>query len=134
MAATLLLIDDDRDFVSMVKLILESKGYTVHTAVNAADAEATLDKGVRPDGIILDVMMSGKGEGLILARKMRKNSAYKDVPILMLTGMRQATGFQPVKDDPRDPVFLPVDIYLEKPVLPETLLKNLEEMLANKKI
>ena len=134
MAETILLIDDDRDFVSMVKLILESKGYKVHTAVNAADAEAVLDRGIRPDGIILDVMMSGKGEGFIFARKMRKNTAYRDIPILMLTGMRQATGFQPVKDDPRDPVFLPVDIYLEKPVLPETLLKKLEEMLADKKI
>ncbi len=133
MAETLLLIDDDRDFVSMVKLILESKGYKVHTAASAADAEAVLDKGLRPDGIILDVMMSGKGEGFIFARKMRKNEAYKAVPILMLTGMRQATGFQPIKEDPRDPVFLPVDIYLEKPVLPETLLNKIEEMLRGKK-
>src|SRR5512147_1477883 len=129
MAETILLIDDDRDFASMVKLILEDKGYEVYTAANATDAEAVLEKGVRPDGMILDVMMAGKREGFIFARKIRKNAAYKNIPILMLTGMRQATGFQPIGDDPRDPVFLPVDVYLEKPVLPETLLKKIEEML-----
>jgi CheY-like chemotaxis protein len=133
MAAKILLIDDDRDFVSMVKLILENKGYIVHTARNAADAEGILDKGIRPDGMILDVMMGGKGEGLIFARKIRKNAAYKEIPILMLTGMRQVTGFQHIQDDPRDPVFLPVDVYLEKPVLPEVLLQKLEEMLGGKK-
>jgi len=133
MAKAILLIDDDRDFVSMVKLILENKGYDVLTAANAAAAEAALEKGPRPDGMILDVMMSGKGEGIIFARKIRKNAAYKDIPILMLTGMRQATGFGPIQDDPRDPTFLPVEIYLEKPVLPEVLLQKLEEMLGGKK-
>jgi CheY-like chemotaxis protein len=133
MAETILFVDDDRDFVAMVKLILESKGYKVHTAANAAEAEDVLDKGIRPDGMILDVMMSGKGEGFIFARKIRKNAAYKDIPILMLTGMRQATGFRPIQEDPRDPTFLPVDVYLEKPVLPEVLLTKLGEMLGGKK-
>ena len=133
MAKTILLIDDDRDFTSMVKLILENKGYNVHTAANATDAEAILDKGIRPDGMILDVMMRGKGEGLIFARKVRKNPACQDTPILMLTGMRQATGFRPIQEDPRDPAFLPVEVFLEKPVLPEVLLKKLEEMLGGKK-
>jgi|MudIll2142460700_1097286.scaffolds.fasta_scaffold586914_2 CheY-like chemotaxis protein len=133
MTQTILMIDDDRDFVSAVQLILENAGYKVHTAANAGEAEAALDKGVRPDGMILDVMMSGRGEGIIFARKIRKNASYKDIPILMLTGMREATGFQPIKDDPRDSVFLPVDIYLEKPVRPEVLLAKLEQMLGRKK-
>jgi len=133
MTQTILMIDDDRDFVSAVKLILENAGYNVHTAANAAEAEAVLDQGISPDGMILDVMMSGKGEGIIFARKIRKNPSRKDIPILMLTGMREATGFQPIKDDPRDPVFLPVDIYLEKPVRPEILLKKLAQMLGRKK-
>lgn len=133
MAETILLIDDDRDFVAMVQLILENKGYKVHTAANAAEAEAKLETGIRPDGIILDVLMRGKGEGFIFARMLRKNPAYKDIPVLMLTGMRQATGFQPITDDPRDPIFLPVEVYLEKPVLPETLLQKLGEMLAARK-
>jgi len=133
MAETILFVDDDRDFVAMVKLILESKGYKVHTAANAAGAEAVLNQGIRPDGMILDVMMSGKGEGIIFARKIRKNAATKDIPILMLTGMRQATGFRPIQEDPRDPAFLPVEVFLEKPVLPEVLLKKLKEMLGGKK-
>ena len=51
----------------------------------------------------------------------------------MLTGMRQATGFRPIQEDPRDPAFLPVEVFLEKPVLPEVLLKKLKEMLGGKK-
>jgi CheY-like chemotaxis protein len=133
MADQILIIDDDSDFVSAVKLILENAGYRVYTAGNAAEAEFLLDKGIRPDGMILDVMMSGKGEGFIFARKVRKNAACKDIPILMLTGMREATGFQPIRDDPRDPVFLPVDVYLEKPVQPEVLLQKLEQMLSGRK-
>ena len=133
MAHKILIIDDDKDFVSAVKLILENAGYATFTAGNAAEAEALLDTGVRPDGMILDVMMSGKGEGFIFARKIRKKDAYRDIPILMLTGMREATGFQPIKDDPRDPVFLPVDVYLEKPVQPEVLLQKLEQMLSGGK-
>ena len=133
MSKKILLIDDDPDFVMSVKLILESRGYEVHTAADAAEAEAALERGIQPDGMILDVMMSGKGEGMIFARKIRKNAAHKHIPILMLTGMSEATGFRPIKEDPRDPFFLPVDIYLEKPVLPETLLKNVELMLSDRK-
>jgi len=133
MPKEILLIDDDPDFVMSVKLILESKGYVIHTASNATEAEAALEGGLRPNGMILDVMMSGKGEGMIFARKIRKNAAYRHIPILMLTGMSEVTGFRPVKEDPRDPIFLPVDIYLEKPVPPEVLLEKIETMLAGRK-
>ena len=133
MPTKILFIDDDPDFVLSVKLILEKRGYEVHTAANAAEAEAALATGIRPDGMILDVMMSGKGEGMIFARKIRKDAAHQHTPILMLTGMRKATGFYPIKDDPRDPVFLPVDVFLEKPVVPEILLKKLDEMLSGGK-
>jgi CheY-like chemotaxis protein len=133
MPRKILLIDDDPDMVLSVRLILENRGYEVHTAANAAEAEAVLARGIQPDGMILDIMMSGKGEGIIFARKVRKNAAYKHIPILMLTGMREATGYYPIKDDPRDPTFLPVDIYLEKPVLPDALLKKVEELLVGKK-
>jgi DNA-binding response OmpR family regulator len=128
----ILLIDDDQTFTTTVKLVLENKGYEVHVAASADAAMKQLDGGVKPDAMILDVLMSGRAEGILFARSVRKHEAHKGIPILMLTGMRGATGFGPVKDDPRDPVFLPVDEFLEKPVLPETLLSKLEKVLRKK--
>ncbi len=132
MKRKILFIDDDRDFVAMVKLILETKGFDVVTAGSGEEAFKILDGKYLPDAMILDVMMAGRADGIIFARRIRKQDAYRDVPILMLTGMRQATGFGPMKADPTDPVFLPVDVFLEKPVLPETLLSKIEGMLAAK--
>ncbi|MBI5481781.1 MAG: response regulator transcription factor [Deltaproteobacteria bacterium] len=130
MARKILVIDDDPDLVAMIKLGLEAKGFEVATAASGKDAMAVLDGGFGPDGIVLDVMMAGRADGMIFARQLRKNAAHKHIPILMLTGMREATGFGPIKDDPRDPVFLPVDVFLEKPIKRDVLLAKIEELLA----
>jgi CheY-like chemotaxis protein len=130
MGHKIIVIDDDVDFAAQVKLALEAKGYEVLTAASAAAAMSVLDGGFEPDGMILDVMMGGRAEGMIFARRLRKIERHRSIPILMLTGMREATGFGPIKDDPRDPVFLPVDLFLEKPVKQEQLLAKVEELLA----
>ncbi|MBI4703048.1 MAG: response regulator [Deltaproteobacteria bacterium] len=133
MASRILIVDDDADFVAMTKLALEAAGYEVGAAVSGDDAMTVLDGGFKADGMILDVMMAGRADGMIAARKLRKHPTYKSIPILMLTGMRQATGFAPIKDDPRDPVFLPVDVFLEKPVTREKLVAAVQDLLAAKR-
>jgi len=133
MGKRLLLIDDDADLVATIKTVLEAKGYEVATADSGESALKVLEAGPQPDAMVLDVMMAGRGDGLIFARRVRKLDAFKAIPIVMLTGMRAATGFGPIQDDPRDPVFLPVDVFLEKPVKPNVLLANIEAVLAGKK-
>jgi CheY-like chemotaxis protein len=62
---------------------------------------------------------------------MRKDPRYAKIPILMLTAMREKTGF----DFPGErihPKFLPVDEYMEKPIKPEALLEKVEQQLAKK--
>ena len=80
---------------------------------------------VRPDLILLDVMMTTKSEGFDVARELNKDANLKGTPVIMLTGVRKEMnlpfGFEP------DPDWLPVAAFLEKPVKPETLLKTIEE-------
>jgi CheY-like chemotaxis protein len=132
MARKVLVIDDDADLVAMIKMALEGHGFEVAAATSGEAALQVLDGGFRADGLVLDVMMAGRADGIIFARKLRKNDKYKSIPILMLTGMREATGYGPLKDDPRDPVFLPVDVFLEKPIKQADLVARMDEMLGGR--
>ena len=129
-APCILIIDDDPDFVEITKVILETKQYHVRSAGNPEEGWASLEEAV-PDLLILDVMMGKGAEGFIMARKIRKDARLAEMPILMLTSMREQTGF----DFPGERInakFLPVDDYLEKGVEPKVLLEKIEQQLAKK--
>ena len=81
-----------------------------------------------PEMFILDLLMGGRMEGALVARRL-KDGVCRHVPILMLTGVRQQTGFFWL-GDPRHPVHLPVDAVMEKPVKPAELAQKVEELLA----
>lgn len=127
---SILIIDDDPDFVAATKALLETKQYDVKFAYNPEEGFARLEEEV-PDAIILDIMMGKGAEGFIFARKIRKDPRFDKVPILMLTSMREQTGF----DFPGQrihPKFLPVEEYIEKGVDPQVLLEKIERQLAGK--
>ncbi len=129
-APTILIIDDDPDFVAVTKVILEAKKYNVSFAYEPDEGYTTMEQEM-PDIIILDVMMGKGAEGFIFARKMRKDPRFDKIPILMLTSMREQTGF----DFPGERIhdkFLPVDDYVEKGVEPEELLEKIEQLLTKK--
>ncbi|MHC4143760.1 MAG: response regulator [Planctomycetota bacterium] len=129
-APTILIIDDDPDFVAVTKAILETKQYNVRFAYNPEEGLAEMEKEA-PDAIILDVMMGKGAEGFIFARKIRKDARFAEMPILMMTSMREQTGF----DFPGERIhdkFLPVDDYVEKGVEPEELLEKIEQLLTKK--
>ncbi len=126
----ILIIDDDPDFVEVTKVILETRQYNVTYAHTPDEGWAKMEA-ESPDAIILDVMMGRGAEGFIFARKMRKDARFDKIPILMLTSMREQTGF----DIPGDRIhakFLPVDDYIEKGVEPQVLLDKIEQLLAKK--
>lgn len=68
---SILIIDDDPDFVDITKAVLETRQYKVDFAYNADEGFAKLQEEV-PDVIILDIMMGKCAEGFIFARKMKK--------------------------------------------------------------
>ena len=127
---SILIIDDDPDFVEVTKVILETKQYKVISAYDPDEGFAKLEEEM-PDAIILDVMMGKGAEGFIFARKMRKDPRFANIPILMVTSMREQTGF----DFPGERIhskFLPVDDYIEKGVEHQVLLEKIEQLLAKK--
>jgi CheY-like chemotaxis protein len=127
MAKKILMIDDDPEFVEATSNLLDAKGYNVVTASNGKDGVEKA-KAENPDLILLDVMMTTKSEGFDVAREMHGDDNIKKTPIIMITGVRKEMnlpfGFEPDED------WLPVKAVLEKPVKPETLLKNVKEQIG----
>ncbi len=128
--AKILIVDDDLDFTKALQTTLESKQYTV---VTAADRTEGMEKisAEKPDLLILDVMMSTWQDGFEMSRELKKDPQYKDIPILMLTGVKQETGID-FKPTAGDPTWCPVDGFLDKPVEPNILLAEVERLLSEK--
>ena len=124
----ILVIDDDPDFTEITKTILETKPYRVLVANSQDEGWAKLKEEI-PDLIILDIMMQKGAEGFIFARKFRKDERYAKIPIIMLTSMREQTGFD-IPGKKIHPKFLPVDEYVEKPIEPKDLLEKVERHLT----
>jgi CheY-like chemotaxis protein len=124
-AKTVLLVDDDGDFVEMNRVILEEKGFTVHTAFNGKQCmeQVTSD---RPDLTILDMMMEDRNEGFNLSRELRNSEYTKDIPPIMITSVHDTI---PFRIEP-DKTWLPVDALIEKPVDPVLLLSVVERILS----
>ena len=123
----ILLIDDDPDIVESMKVVLESKNYQVIVAKNGNEGlkKAQSEK---PDLIILDIMMETTDKGFDVARELKKYPTCKDMPILMLTAIKERIGFD-FKKDAGDKDWLPVDEYCDKPIKPDELLSKIESLL-----
>ena len=129
---SILLVDDDPDFVEITTAILETKQYQVRSAGDPDEGFAKLEEEI-PDLLILDVMMGRGAGGFVLARKIRKDSRFDQVPILMLTSMTEQTGFD-IPGQRISEKFLPVDDYVEKGLKPHELLQKVEQQLAKKAV
>ena len=125
----ILIVDDDPDLVEAMKVVLESKNYRVVTAESGEEGLKKV-KAERPDLIILDVMMESRDKGFDVSRKIRADKTTKDVPILMLTAVKEETGTGFARQA-GDETWLPVDAYIEKPLKPDELLTRVEELLRN---
>ncbi len=128
----ILIVDDDPDFVEITKAILETKQYQVRSAQDPDEGFARLEEEI-PDLLILDIMMGRGAGGFVLARKIRKDSRFDHMPILMLTSMTEQTGFN-FPGEPISEKFLPVDDYIEKGIEPHVFLEKVEQQLARKNV
>jgi len=129
--ARILIIDDDPDIVEAMKVVLESKEYQVTFALSGREGlkKVKLEK---PDLIILDVMMETGDEGFNVARELKKENNCKDIPILMLTAIKEKTGLD-FKNEAGDSEWLPVDDYCDKPLNPDKLISKVGALLSKKK-
>lgn len=84
MTKTILLIDDDVHFSTIIKIHLEKMDMVVHTAPDA-EAGLPLIKKISPSIILLDVMLPGM-DGFTACLKIKSDERLKQFPVIMLTG------------------------------------------------
>jgi len=126
--AKIIIVDDDQDILDSLQAILEARQYTVITAADKAEGMEKI-RTEKPDLAILDVMMSTWNDGFEMSRELKKDPQFKDMAILMLTGVKEKTGMD-FKSTAGDPTWCPVDSFLEKPVEPEILVAEVEKLLS----
>ena len=88
----LLIIDDDPDYVDGIKSILEKAGYQVDAAYNPKAGLEALKSGAY-DLLLLDIMMGRGAEGVMVARKINKDPKLREIPVLIITGIREQMAF-----------------------------------------
>jgi len=123
----LLIIDDDPDYVEGIKAILEGANYSVDVAYNPKDGIKALKTG-KYDLLLLDIMMGRGAEGIMIARQMRKDTKLRELPVLIITGIREQIAFL-FPGEPVHPRFVQVDELMEKPVEPKLLLEKVSTLI-----
>ncbi len=129
MTKKVLIVDDDPDIILFNKSVVEESGYIPIIARNGEDGLKII-KEEKPDLAILDVLMP-KQSGLRLYHTLKTNKAFMDIPVIILSGIAKKTFIRSQnalaefgeKEVPEP------DIYLEKPVEPEELIKTIKNIL-----
>jgi len=122
--AKILLIDDDPVFVQATKTVLESR----YRVITAGDGSEGLEKArkQRPDLILLDIIMPAQ-DGFHVCQQLKKDPQLASIPVIILTSFAQHGG------ETNIPVSAGLELeaegYLDKPVSPEALLKQVGSML-----
>ena len=123
----ILIIDDDPDFVEGIMSILVNAGYEVEAKYNPKEGYEALETG-KYDLLLLDIMMGRGAEGVMIARKMRKDPKLREMPVLIITGIREQIAYL-FPGHAVSPHFVEVDELVEKPVEPSLLLERVSALL-----
>jgi two-component system alkaline phosphatase synthesis response regulator PhoP len=123
---TVLIIDDDGDYVKAIQALLESSGYTVRSAFNGRDG-LELAKTLQPDLILLDVMMSERTEGFFVLQEMRRVPSLSITPVIVMSSIY--SDVPTFRVDPKAG-WLPADLFLAKPVEPASLLAEVKRLTS----
>jgi DNA-binding response OmpR family regulator len=126
----ILIIDDDKDLLFALELILKNHGYEVETAITPeAGTNKVLE--TRPDLVILDVVMPSAYEGFEVARAIREEYGLIELPIVMLSQIHDVKKV-PYRFAP-DKEYLPVDVFLDKPTDLEEVIDTIKDVLGERR-
>ena len=119
-AKTVLIVDDEAPIREMIAVALEMADYRVLEADNAQDAHAMVVDH-QPDLLLLDWMMPGTS-GIELARRLKREEATAELPIIMLTAKGE-------EDNKIQGLEAGADDYITKPFSPRELVARLKAVL-----
>jgi CheY-like chemotaxis protein len=124
---TVLLVDDDPDFLYQQQRQLEAAGLTVVAAENEKEAENILKK-VRPDLAVVDLMMENVDGGFTLCYHIKKLDST--IPVILVTSVNNETGLHFDAADPEQKSWIKADAFLSKPIRFEQLKKEVDRLLG----
>ncbi|MFH1059150.1 MAG: response regulator [Pseudomonadota bacterium] len=130
MSQRILVVDDEMDLRTFISTLLESNGYRVAVAENGEQGMLKV-KERKPALITLDVMMP-KESGIKMYRDIKVNPEFKDVPVLIISGLAKKTFLhsQKVLDKFKNQNVPAPEGYIEKPPEPEELLAEVRRILG----
>jgi CheY-like chemotaxis protein len=123
--ARILVVDDDPDFVEIMRTILEANDYEVISAANGNQGLAQV-KEHKPDLLILDIMMSTVLDGLHVSETLSQDPDARFMPVIMVSSIADTPYAHvfPMEEQPH------MDAWLSKPVEPRRLLDKVAELLG----
>jgi CheY-like chemotaxis protein len=123
---TILVADDDPDYLYQTISNLERSGYRTIAVESQSEAELYISK-FRPDLAIFDLMMESDDSGFILCYKIKKR--YPDVPVILATAVSHETGLSFSLDSEHEKSWIKADRYLEKGIRSEQLDQEVMKLL-----
>lgn len=123
MVRTILLVEDEIAIREMIRFALEQSDFICEEAESAQDALQVLAN-MRPDLILLDWMLP-ETSGIELARRLRREEAYRDIPIIMLTARGE-------EDDKIRGLEAGADDYITKPFSPRELIARVKAVMRRR--
>ena len=122
---SVMVVDDDPDFVAATQIVLESIGLKVITAANGDEALPLLQRN-KPSLIIMDIMMKGILDGLNASWQIQADPTLKNTPILVVSSIADS---EYAEMFPTDDHF-PADRFLPKPIAPDVLIKEVKRFIT----
>ena len=119
----ILVVEDEADFAAYVETALTAQGYAVRVARDGEEGLALVRR-EKPDLVTLDIQMPRKS-GILFYRQMKADPALRDVPVVVITGLR--VGYEAdlfIRSFLEAEKVPPPQAYLDKPVARQQLLET----------
>jgi DNA-binding response OmpR family regulator len=128
--AKIYIIDDDRNIVESMSIVLKKNGYEVASQYTEENVVNNLLNS-KPDIVILDVMFpQNVSAGFDIAREIKNDKRVSHIPIIMLSAINEKGVYSGTfSNTDRDDSWLPVDEFVEKPIKPDQLLEKVKSIL-----
>ena len=123
---TILIADDDVDYLEQLKFHVESVGFDTLTATSESECVEMMNS-IEPDLAIFDLMMNKDDSGFILSYKMKK--LYPDVPVMIVTSASSVTGISFESESDSERSWIKADRYLAKGIRPDQLHREINKLL-----
>ena len=123
---TILVVDDDSDYLLQLRMRLKAAGYEVITADGQQHALEVLEKQM-PDLAVVDLMMEHPDSGFVVCHHIKKRDPA--VPVILVTGLTSETGMEFDAETDEERSWVKADVVLDKPIRFEQLQREMERLM-----